>query len=160
MKLFVMILLAAAAFIAGCASDPGPSAAVVEISQFQTQVLQAQGPILVQFYKNPCPTCVIQEEVLRELSLQYAGRVSFARYQIADAMWNDTTGGVKQQYRLNWVPTTILFINGQEKERWELNHPASDFRPALDLAMLSQRRNVDNRSGKHMIAPGDITRVP
>jgi len=160
MRLFVLAVLAAPALLAGCSPDPAPSVALVEISQFQTQVLQARGPILVQFYKNPCPTCVVQEEVLRELAGQYAGRVSFARYQIADAMWNDTTGGIKQRYRLNWVPTTILFVNGQEKERWELNHLAGDFRPALDMAVLSQRRDVDNHAGRPTIAPRDTTRIP
>lgn len=126
-------LCVALALLVGAGCEPGMSLAPIEdVHDFQRQVIEADGPVLVEFYKTSCPTCVIQEDQLAQLATEYTGRVTFAKFLIKDLSWSSTAPTLEERYNLLWVPTTILFVDGQERQRWELNHLPSEFRLALN----------------------------
>jgi len=101
-------------------------------AEFDRRVVDTAGPVLVDFYKDSCPTCVIQEGVLENLAKDYGDQVKFVRFKIREVTMAGAAPEIMKRYDLFWVPTVILFVDGQEKERWTLNHPAEAFRPALD----------------------------
>lgn len=138
-KVALALLLSLAALVmltGGCNAIPeGKMPLVPDVPTFQRNVLQAKGPVLVDFYKDDCPTCVVQEAVLEDLSDQYAGQVQFVRFRIREVTMKSTCPEFMKQQNLFWVPTTILYVNGQERKRWVFNHTAGEFRPALDEAI-------------------------
>ena len=139
----VLLFLAAGVIVpllvGGCASN-GTLTSIEDVPAFDRQVLRASQPVVVEFYKEDCPTCVVQEGTMEKLAAEYSGRVTFAKFKIREATMQSTNPQFMDQYRLFWVPTEILFVNGQEKHRWTLaNYPASDFRPALDEAIATAK---------------------
>jgi thioredoxin 1 len=121
----------ALAMLGGCATE-GKIQPIATTADFQQQVVEAKGPVLVDFYKDNCPTCVLQEACLDALADEYAGEVRFAKFKVREAYMLSSCPEFMDYYKLFWVPTVILFVDGQEKHRWVLNHGANDFRPALD----------------------------
>jgi thioredoxin 1 len=123
----------------GAPSGPGASMIFVDgVQEFQQKVLQSNRPVLVEFFKASCPTCVLQEAWLDELAEEYQGRVVFARMRIRDAAMNPTCPEIMERYQLFWVPTEMLIVNGQEKQRWVFNHLKGEFREAINDALLQQ----------------------
>ena len=126
------VCLALAVLAGGC--EGGTLVSIENSEDFQRQVIEADGPVLVEFYKTACPTCVMQEDVLGGLAREYQGRVQFAKFLIKDLSWSSTAPAIQDRYDLFWVPTAILFVDGEERQRWELNHGAWEFRRALNEA--------------------------
>jgi thiol-disulfide isomerase/thioredoxin len=135
-----VLCVAALALLAGCemnpADMPGKNLRPIEsLADFQQQVVRTKGPVMVAFNKHNCPTCVIQEAVLDDLAVEYRGRVAFASMTIMEADLTPIVPEVKQAYKLDWVPTTILFVDGKEYQRWIFNHGNEEFRPVLDKVL-------------------------
>ena len=63
----------------GCAGEK--LALIKGTTDFQQQVLQADRPVLVEFYKAACPTCELLAPSLDQLSDEYRGRVAFAKFE-------------------------------------------------------------------------------
>jgi|GEM_PF-1083872 len=128
----VLACLLSPLLAAGCTQ--GKLAELHTAADFDRYVVRSGRPVLVDFYKESCPTCVVQEAELEQLCDQYAGKVTFAKFKIRDPNMADSCPQIMARYKLFWVPTTILFVGGREKARWTLNHLAAEFRPALDAA--------------------------
>lgn len=144
-----LLCVAALALLAGCEMNPedlpGKNLRPIEsLLDFQQQVLRTRGLVMVAFNKTSCPTCVVQEAVLDELAVEYRGRVAFASMKIMEADLRPTVPEVKQALKLDWVPTTILFVDGKEYQRWVFNHGNEEFRPVLDevLSRISAPMNI------------------
>ncbi|MFA6133749.1 MAG: thioredoxin family protein [Phycisphaerae bacterium] len=125
---------------AGCAE--GNIRPVSETADFHRQIARSDRPVLVDFYKDNCPTCVIQEAELDQLQQEYGGRVTFIKFKIREATMESASPEVMDEYNLFWVPTVILFVKGQEKQRWVFNHLAAEFRDPLDLALAKTSPQV------------------
>ena len=134
------LALAFCALAAGCQDGQGPQGKLAltplqDVTEFNREVVQSKQPVLVDFYKDSCPTCVWQdEEVLQGLAFEYQGHVKFVRFKIREATMASNCPEFMDQHKLFWVPTAILFVNGKEQQRWELNHGAWEFRDALNAA--------------------------
>lgn len=104
---------------------------VTNESEFQQLVLESKQPVMVEFSKDNCPTCDILEPDMVKLSKEYAGRVKFYKFMLLDRFFQPYSVGIRDGYNLRWVPSVILFVDGQEKQRWELNHLIGEYRSAL-----------------------------
>lgn len=120
------------AMAAGGCQTQGKLADIPNQAEFDRQVVQSQRPVLVDFYKDHCPTCVIQEATLENICDEYQGKVTFVRFKIREATMASSAPEVMDKYNLFWVPTMILFVNGQEKQRWVFNHGEQELRDVLD----------------------------
>jgi thioredoxin-like negative regulator of GroEL len=131
------IALGLAGLLAGC--DAGHSLTPLKgWAQFDAQVLRNPRPVLIEFGKDPCPTCDIQMAELDTLAPEFSNRVFFAKMIVAVGAGTTVEPEVRDKYNVFWVPTTVLFINGREVKRWELNHLAAEIRQTLndELAKL------------------------
>lgn len=76
-------------------------------SSFQTDVLGADGPVLVDFWAEWCGPCKMIGPSLEELSEELAGKVTIAKINI------DENPDAPAKYGVRGIPTMILFKNGE-----------------------------------------------
>jgi thioredoxin len=80
-------------------------------STFDADVLQSELPVLVDFGAEWCHPCKRLEPVVEELASDWQGKVRVLKLDIDRNV--DTT----MKYGVMGVPTLILFVAGEAKER-------------------------------------------
>lgn len=78
---------------------------------FDAEVLEASLPVLVDFGAEWCHPCKQLDPIVEELADEWDGKVKFVKLDIDSNM--DTT----MRFGVMGVPTLILFIGGEPKER-------------------------------------------
>ena len=74
---------------------------------FDAKVLQADGPVLVDFYADWCGPCKMMAPVLDELSGEKADKLTIYKINV------DHNPEVASRYRVMSIPTMILFKGGE-----------------------------------------------
>ncbi len=77
-------------------------------STFETDVLAAEGPVLVDFWAEWCVPCMMIGPALEEISAQYGGKLKIAKLNI------DENPATPTKYGVQAIPTLILFKDGQQ----------------------------------------------
>ncbi|MDP9096460.1 MAG: thioredoxin TrxA [Pseudomonadota bacterium] len=85
----------------------GQNTVAVSDDSFKTQVLDAEGPVLVDFWAEWCGPCKMIAPALEEIATEFAGRVTVAKVNIDDNPMSPNTYGVRG------IPTMILFKDGK-----------------------------------------------
>ncbi|MBI3710749.1 MAG: thioredoxin TrxA [Proteobacteria bacterium] len=81
--------------------------ATVTDDTFESNVLKANGPVLVDFWAEWCGPCKAIAPVLEDLARDLAGKVTIAKINIDE---NPTT---PSKYGVRGIPTLMLFKDGQ-----------------------------------------------
>ena len=79
----------------------------VSDESFDSDVLQSETPVLVDYWAEWCGPCKMIAPVLEDMAKDYAGRLTVAKLDI------DANPGVTSKYAIRGIPTLILFKGGQ-----------------------------------------------
>lgn len=74
---------------------------------FDTDVLKADGAILVDFWAHWCGPCKMIAPILDEIADEYQGKLTVAKLNI------DHNPGTAPKYGIRGIPTLLLFKNGE-----------------------------------------------
>jgi thioredoxin 1 len=93
---------------------------------FDTDVLQAATPVLVDFWAEWCGPCRALGPTIDALAGDYAGRVSVGKLNV------DENPGITVKYMVRGIPTVMLFKGGQVVEQIVGLADKAEFKKALD----------------------------
>jgi thiol-disulfide isomerase/thioredoxin len=116
----------------GCAASGSQPLLVDSQEGFQQQIIQADKPVLVMFFKQGCPACIALEPTFNQLAKEYEGRAVIARYKHLSATFAVTSKELKDRYDVTFVPTVLLFVKGKEVQRWFSDYNINNYRRGLD----------------------------
>lgn len=78
---------------------------------FEEEVLKASKPTIVDFTAVWCGPCKMLEPVVNELADTWDGKAKFVKLDV------DNNAEIAMQYHVMGVPTLMLFVDGEPKER-------------------------------------------
>ena len=121
-----------AAVCAGCAEPGGKFVAATSAAEFDQMVSKARQPVLVAFYRNGCPACMMIGTTLTSLSEEYDGKAVFVKVErsVAD---------VRRSFYVTGYPTVVLLLDGKEYARWLAEDSKDVYRQTIDRALAEKR---------------------
>ena len=124
--------LVLAAALAGCSGAGGEMTPIKDEADFNRMVMQSHHVVMVDFYKGGCLTCVMLEPTLDQLTREYKGRVTVAKFMIVTSYFMVTSQKLKDRYNIAMFPTVIIFADGKERGRLALDYDINVYRKMLD----------------------------
>ncbi len=116
----------------GCSdSAPAEQEGLSSLEEFQEQVISPAKPAVVDFYADWCPPCRQLEPVLARLEREYAGKIGFFRVDV------DRVRELAQRYDIRYLPTLVLFREGEPADRIVGLPPESQLRQRLEKLLAA-----------------------
>lgn len=84
------------------------SNSIVHVSDasFEEEVLNADGPVLVDFWAEWCGPCKMIAPILDELASSYEGKIKICKMDV------DSNQGTPGKFNIRGIPTLIIFKDG------------------------------------------------
>jgi thioredoxin 1 len=101
----------------------------VEDKDFQSVVLEAGTPVVVDFWAPWCGPCRIVSPIVEELSREYDGKVLFAK------MNTDENELAPMQFGIQVLPTLVIFSEGREVNRLIGFAPKEQLKRQIDRSL-------------------------
>jgi thioredoxin 1 len=93
---------------------------------FQTEVLEASEPVLVDFWAEWCMPCRMLAPTIDKIAKDYAGKVKVGKVD------TDANRDTAMKYGISAIPTVILFKDGQVAQKFVGFRKENEFKEAID----------------------------
>ena len=104
----------------------------VDDTSFKSVVIEANVPILVDFWAPWCAPCRSIAPVVDELAGEYAGRVGFAKVNV------DENPKVATDYGVRSIPTLLIFKEGKPVAQIVGMRPKAELKKQLDSVLAGK----------------------
>lgn len=95
-------------------------------SNFQSEVLDADQPVLVDFWAEWCQPCRMLTPVIDQLATEYNGKAKIGKVD------TDSNRETAMKYGISAIPTVILFKGGHPAKKFVGLTSKDQFKKALD----------------------------
>jgi thioredoxin len=104
---------------------------VVQVTDqnFETTVVAAQQPVLIDFWATWCAPCKMLKPVIDELATEYEGRVTIAELDV------DANPITASKFAVLSIPSLILFRGGTPAERIVGYKPKAYLKQRIDAVL-------------------------
>ena len=80
---------------------------IITKENFESEVLNSDIPVLVDFWATWCGPCRMLAPVIEEIAEEYAGKVKVGKIDV------DQQGELAMQFRVASIPTLMVFKDGK-----------------------------------------------
>ncbi len=80
-------------------------------SNFESEVLKSEQPVLVDFWAEWCGPCKMLAPVLDEIAEEHADRLKVAKVNV------DDNPALAERYGVQSIPTLLYFANGEARNQ-------------------------------------------
>ncbi len=101
----------------------------IDDSNFDQMVLQAEKPLLVDFWAAWCRPCLMVAPILDELAEEYSGRIIITRVDV------DQNQKTAARYSIMSIPTLLIFKKGEPISHIVGFRPKEELKRSLDAAL-------------------------
>jgi thioredoxin 1 len=95
-------------------------------ANFETEVLQSDQPVLVDFWASWCMPCKALGPTIDDLATEYAGRIRVGKLN------TDSNQEMPVKYGIQAIPTVLLFKGGKVVQKFVGLANKKDFQAAID----------------------------
>jgi thioredoxin 1 len=92
---------------------------------FEKEVLEAEKPVLVDFWAPWCGPCLVLGPIIEDLAEELGEEVKVAKLNV------DENQQLAVEYEVRGIPTIIVFKNGQPQQRLVGIQPREEYKKAV-----------------------------
>ena len=102
------------------------NAMVITKDNFNSEVLQSETPVLVDFWAEWCGPCRMIGPIIDQLAVEYEGKLKVGKLNV------DENSDIATGYKVMSIPTLIVFKGGEAVEKMVGAQPKASLKGVID----------------------------